>query len=158
MAEPAYALPQSESEARWPPQGQWTWDDYLRLPDDGQRYEIIEGVLYVTASPTFDHQFSAFELAAELRGFVKAHRLGLVLVAPFDVRLPGVAEPVEPDIMFFSSGNEPQAGDKNFRGVPDLLVEVLSPTTRHVDQGVKLKAYEKAGVPEVAVLFPPSRP
>ena len=78
MAELAYALPQTETddEARWPAQGEWTWEDYLRLPDDGQRYEIIEGVLYVAAAPIFDHQFSVSELFGELRSFVKARKLG----------------------------------------------------------------------------------
>lgn len=46
MAEPANVLPETE-QGHWPAQGEWTWDDYLRLPDDGNRYEIIEGELYV---------------------------------------------------------------------------------------------------------------
>ena len=155
MAEPAYSLP--ESEASWPPQGQWTWEDYLRLPDDGLRYEIVEGVLYVTAAPTFDHQFSSFELAAELRDFVKPRRLGLILVAPFDVRLPGVADPVQPDVLYFRTGNGPRKGDKHFQGVPDLVVEVLSPGTGRLDRSVKLKAYEKAGVEEYWLVDTKSR-
>jgi Uma2 family endonuclease len=159
MAEVAYALPPLETEdpARWPAQGKWTWEDYLRLPDDGQRYEIIEGVLYVAAAPTFAHQFSAFQLARLLADFADAAHLGLVLMAPFGVRLPGVADPVEPDIMFFRSGNEPQDGDKYFRGTPDLVVEVLSPGTSHVDRGVKFDAYEKAGVAEYWLADPRTR-
>ena len=159
MAEPAYVLPQPETqeEARWPAQGEWTWDDYLRLPDDGKRYEIIEGVLYVAAAPTFDHQFSVTELLVAMSIFVKAHKLGQVLVAPFDVRLPGVTDPVEPDIVFFRSGNTTKAGDKYFMGVPDLVVEVLSPGTRHLDKGVKYDAYEKAGVPEYWLADPKAR-
>jgi len=58
MAEPAYDLQYHDTEAApWPEQGSWTWDDYLRLPDDGQRYEIIQGVLYVSPAPRFIHQF-----------------------------------------------------------------------------------------------------
>ncbi|MCP4654578.1 MAG: Uma2 family endonuclease [bacterium] len=158
MAEPAYALPEPDAQqACWPAQGQWTWEDYLRLPDDGQRYEIIEGVLYVSPAPTFDHQFSLSELFAELRNFVKARKLGLVLFAPFDVRLPGVADPVEPDLLFFRTGNQPHAGDKYFAGVPDLIVEVLSPRTSRLDKHVKFGAYEKAGVPEYWLVDPKSR-
>ena len=148
MAEPAYALPELEDRERWPVQGQWTWEDYLRLPENGKRYEIIEGVLHVAPAPTFDHQFSVVELLAEMHRFVKTHRLGLVLTAPFDVRLPGVANPVQPDVVFFRTGNEPRAGDKQFLGVPDLIVEVLSPGSLRVDREVKLAAYEKAGVSE----------
>lgn len=156
MALPAYALPESEA-ARWPAQGEWTWEDYLRLPDDGNRYEIIEGVLYVTAAPIYDHQFSVFALAGELRAFVHPRGLGVVLGAPFDVRLPGVAAPVQPDVVFFRTGNTPVAGDKSFIGVPDLIVEVLSPRTSRVDQHVKLAAYEKAGVPEYWLADPKTR-
>ena len=72
-----------------------TWDDYLRLPGDGQRYEILEGVLYVSPAPNFDHQFSLVKLVVQLCNFVEARQLGLVLVAPFDVLLPGVANPVQ---------------------------------------------------------------
>ncbi|MCP4659518.1 MAG: Uma2 family endonuclease [bacterium] len=158
MAEPAYALLEPDApEARWPAQGQWTWDDYLSLPDDGQRYEIIEGVLYASPAPSFDHQFSAFKLARLMADFVEAHELGLVVVAPFDVRLPGVADPVEPDLLFFRTGNQPQAGDKYFAGVPDLIVEVLSPGTSRLDQHVKFGIYEKAGVPEYWLVDPKSR-
>ncbi len=157
MAEPAYALPEPAQESCWPAPGQWTWEDYLRLPDDGQRYEIIEGALYVSPAPTFDHQFSLFELAFLMARFVKAHDLGLILVAPFDVRLPGVADPVEPDLLFFRTGNQPQAGDKYFEGVPDLIVEILSPGTRRIDQHIKFGAYEKAGVPEYWLVDPKSR-
>lgn len=156
MAEPAYALPETEG-ARWPAQGRWTWEDYLRLPDDGNRYEIIEGTLYVVAAPTYDHQFSVSELLGELRGFVKARDLGVVLTAPFDVRLPGTAEPVQPDVLFLRAGNKPQAGDKYYMGVPDLIVEVLSPGTSRLDQHVKFAAYEKVGVPEYWLADPKTR-
>lgn len=156
MAEPALALPATEA-ASWPAQGEWTWEDYLRLPDDGNRYEIIEGVLYVTAAPIYDHQFSVSELFAELHRFVKDRGLGVVLVAPFDVRLPDVTDPVQPDVLFFRSGNEPQTGDKYYAGVPDLLVEVLSPGSSRLDQHVKFAAYEKAGVPEYWLADPKTR-
>ncbi len=157
MAQPAYALPQSESQTTWPAQGEWTWGDYLRLPDDGNRYEIIEGVLYVTAAPIYAHQFAVYRLARVMGNFVEDECLGEVLGAPFDIRLPGGADPVQPDLVFFRSGNEPEADDKCFAGVPDLIVEVLSPRTRHLDKTVKLRAYEKAGVSEYWLVDPDSR-
>jgi len=61
--------------------GDWTYADYLQLPDDGKRYEIIEGVLYVANAPNSDHQFTVIEIAAELRNFVKLHHL---VVCPFN--------------------------------------------------------------------------
>jgi hypothetical protein len=68
----------------WPVQGEWTYEDYLRLPDDGRRYEVIRGRLYVTPAPNFDHQFLVTQLGRLLGNFVAAHALGTVLVAPFD--------------------------------------------------------------------------
>ena len=80
MAEPAYNLHHDRSP--WPDQGSWTWDDYLRLPDDGQRYEIIHGVLYVSPAPRFLHQFVASRLAQLMGVFALEHGLGAVLTAP----------------------------------------------------------------------------
>ncbi len=157
MAEPAYDFQHNDDEA-WPQQGSWTWDDYLCLPDDGQRYEIIHGVLYVSPSPRFIHQFVATRLAHFLSVFVLERGLGAVLTAPLDVLLPGLASPVQPDIVFLTTGNLPDVEEAmNFQGIPDLLVEVLSPGTRRVDLEVKLKAYEQAGVPEYWVVDPKRR-
>ena len=149
MAEPALPLATLEDGQGWPAQGEWTYEDYLRLPDDGKRYEVIRGVLYVAASPNYDHQYTVIQLAAQLLGFVQANGLGIVLTAPFDIILPeGIATPVEPDLLFIRKENQPRRGDANFRGVPDLLVEVLSPSNRHYDRKIKFAAYRDAGVQE----------
>ena len=153
MTEPAYPLEQS-----WPAQGEWTYAHYLRLPDDGQRYEVIRGTLYVSPAPTFEHQFTVVRLARFLDVYVSENDAGVVLVAPFDVRLPQrIADPVQPDVLFFRKSHEPRPGDPNFSGVPDLVVEVLSPKTRRLDEKVKLPAYRDAGVPEVWFADPRSR-
>ena len=152
MAEPAYDF--YHDTGVWPGQGSWTWADYLRLPEDGQRYEIIHGVLYVSPAPRYVHQFAAARLVHFLSLFVLERDLGVVLTAPFDVLLPGVAEPVQPDVLFLANGNLPDPAAKNFEGVPDLVVEVLSPSTRRVDLKVKLAAYQEAGVPEYWIVDP----
>lgn len=161
MAKPAHslALPWSEDDHPWPAQGRWTYDDYARLPDDGRRYEVIRGNLYVTPAPLFDHQLVAGRLFRFLGNFGDESGLGLALFAPFDVLLPdGIATPVQPDIAFFRKGNQPQWGDKNFQGVPDLVVEVESPSTHKRDRTIKLDAYRDAGVPEYwLVSFHPQR-
>jgi len=152
MAEPAYPwiLPERDDDRSWPAQGKWTYEDYLRLPDDGRRYEVIRGDLYVSPAPSVDHQRAIARLFRLLDRFVLDHKLGEVLTAPLDVLLPdGLASPVQPDIVFFRVGNEPRAGAANFQGVPDLVIEVLSPTTRRLDTRVKLSAFRAAGVPEV---------
>lgn len=160
MTEPAYPwnAPANDDGQLWPGPGHWTFEDYLRLPDDGQRYEVLRGNLYVTPAPAYDHQFSVSRLNLFLGGLALAQDLGVVLVAPFDVRLPQrLADPVEPDLVFFRKGNEPQSGDKQFTGVPDLVVEVLSPRTRRTDQGTKLAIYQEAGIPEYWLVDPLSR-
>ena len=161
MAEPAYRgdrLPARKDGGAWPEQGRWTYADYRRLPDDGRRYEIIRGNLYVTGAPDFDHQLAVHQLQRFLGNFVAERELGIVLGAPFEVRLPrGIATPVQPDVLFFRGGNEPESGDTSFMGVPDVIVEVLSPGTRRRDEGVKLLAYQDAGVPEYWLVDPRAR-
>ena len=157
MTEPAYRLDLPETEA-WPRQGDWTYDDYLRLPDDGNRYEVIRGILYVTPAPKLKHQFSVAEFSFRLGGFVRENGLGRVLWAPLDVKLPdGIASPVQPDVVFFGTGNEPIWELGYFEGVPDLILEVLSPRTRSRDRRIKLRAYQDAGVPEYWMADPDTR-
>jgi Uma2 family endonuclease len=141
----------------WPAQGEWTYNDYLRLPDDGRRYEIIEGVLYVTNAPGFEHQFVVTELLGELRNYVKEHKLGIVLPAPFEVHLSKTTRPVQPDIIFIRADNQPAANTQVFEGAPDLIVEVLSPSSVRTDRHIKFDAYEQAGVPEYWLVNPKTR-
>ena len=160
MAEPAYplTLPRSEDGRAWPTPGEWTYEDYLRLPDDGNRYEVIRGHLYVSAAPMIGHQFVVTRGISILETFVRARKLGMVLGAPVDILLPrGIGTPVQPDIVFIRAENQPRWHDPNFKGAPDLVVEVLSPSTRRVDLKVKLEAYRDAGVPEYWVVDPQAR-
>ncbi|RME48667.1 MAG: Uma2 family endonuclease [Caldilineae bacterium] len=149
-------LPQPQTKP-WPAQGHWTYDDYLRLPDDGRRYEIIEGVLYMVNAPSFEHQFAVAEIFGELRNFVKKNRLGVVLTAPFEVHLSETTRPVQPDVLFIRAENHPQPDAPFFEGAPDLVVEVLSPATTRTDRFIKFNAYEKAGIPEYWIVNPKTR-
>ena len=155
MAEPALALPPEEST--WPAQGQWTWEDYLRLPDDGQRYEILRGALHVSPAPTARHQLVLSYLLDFLVPFVHQRRLGRLLLAPIDLVLPSLANPVQPDLAFFARGDEPDPNRHAVERVPRLVVEVLSPSTSRLDQHVKFGVYEDAGVEEYWILDPATR-
>lgn len=146
----AVTIPVQEIKA----QGQWSYEDYLALPDDGRRYEIIEGVLYVSNAPDIDHQYTVAELVGEIRQFVKAQGLGYVLTAPFEVHLSERSRPVQPDVLFIRSDRWPASGAKFFAGAPDLVVEVVSPSSARSDQFVKFDAYERAGVPEYWIVHP----
>ncbi|HEV2854752.1 MAG TPA: Uma2 family endonuclease [Thermoanaerobaculia bacterium] len=157
MPQPAYKFPPKKDGPNWPAQGEWTYKDYLRLPEDGNRYEVIWGSLYVSATPFPEHQYSVGKLIRFFDVFVSDSGLGTVLPAPLDILLPkGIASPIQPDLAVFRKGNEP-APDQAFEGVPDLVVEVLSPRTRRRDKKLKFIAYEEAGVPEYWLVDPDAR-
>ena len=148
----AYAPPREKIKKE-----EWTYADYLNLPDDGRRYEIIEGVLYVSNAPSLDHQFTVVKLVSQMDVFVTQNKLGYVLTAPFEVHLSEKTKPVQPDVLFITIEKWPTPGAKYFEGPPDLIVEVLSPSTRRVDQFIKFRAYEKAQVPEYWIANPKTR-
>lgn len=161
MAEPArfQALPAASDGHTWPAQGAWTYEDYVRLPDDGKRYEVIRGVLYVSPAPIPLHQYVHSRLFVLLTRFVDENRLGVVLGAPMDVRLPlRIGDPVQPDLVFLRTGNQPRwEVDSNFSGSPDLVVEILSPSTARRDRKIKHSAYREAGIPEYWIVDPRAR-
>jgi Uma2 family endonuclease len=132
----------------------WTYDDYLNLPEDGYRYEIINGVLYMANAPSYDHQFTVSKLDRLIGGYVDQQQLGVVLVAPFEIHLSDIAKPVQPDVCFITTEHQPKAGDKFFEGVPDLIIEVISPSSVRTDRVIKFSAYELAGVREYWIVDP----
>ena len=151
---PALPLPGPKA---WPAQGDWTYDDYLRLPDNGRRYEIIEGVLYVTNAPGFDHQYAVQKLAFALETWVRSQQGGVVLTAPFEVHLGPRSRPVQPDVLYLAPEHRPRRGARFFDGTPNLVVEVLSPSTLRTDRVAKFLAYERAGVREYWIVDPTNR-
>ena len=92
-----------------------------------------------------------------LRAHVREHQLGIVISAPFEVRLPGIARVVQPDVLFIASEQVPRPGAVGFTGAPDLVVEVLSRATARTDKVVKFSAYERAGVHEYWLVDPRTR-
>ena len=143
----------------------WTLDEVLALPEDGRRFELIDGVLLVngvavprgdlaaldpamTPSPTWTHQGAAFESARLLAPFVEQHGVGRVVMAPADVPLL-TGQLVQPDVFVVpltAAGKAPT----NFEEAGALLVavEVLSPSTARSDRVRKRAFYQRAGVPE----------
>lgn len=130
-----------------------TYEDYCLLPNDGKRYEIIDGELYVTPSPRRSHQRVVTNLVYYLLEFVKTHALGEVYVAPFDVVFSRY-DVVEPDILYVSSARRSVITEKNVQGAPDLAVEVLSESTADIDRTMKLKLYARFGVQEYWIIDP----
>jgi len=143
--------------ANQPEPGEWTYDDYLALPDDGHHYEIIAGVLYMVNAPGIDHQFTVVQLIKQIGLFVDQHQSGYILAAPFEVHLSEITRPVQPDVLFIRRNKWPGSEAKFFAGIPDLVIEVISPSSARTDQVIKFSAYEQAGVPEYWLANPKSR-
>lgn len=131
----------------------FTYDDYLMLPNDGKRYEIIEGELYMTAAPFSIHQRVSHEVNDVLSSFVREHDLGEVYYAPIDVVL-SMTDIVEPDILYIAKERLHIIMKKNIIAAPDLVVEIISESTGKVDRGQKKVLYEKYGVKEYWIVDP----
>ena len=125
-----------------------TYDDLVRLPDDGLRHELIDGEHYVSPAPAFDHQAVVVNLTREISIFLRSHPIGNVVGAPFGVKLTRY-DVVEPDVMYFSRerAREIYKGT-HLDGAPELVVEIESPSTRHRDQVLKRDLYARQGVRE----------
>ncbi len=126
--------------------------DLAQLPDDGKRYEIVEGDLVVSPSPNRKHQRCVIRLIAFFQKVEDAGH-GQVYSAPFDVVLD-TDTVVEPDVLFIRTERLYILSEANVQGAPDLIVEVLSNSTRDRDFGVKLHLYARYGVAEYWVVDP----
>ncbi len=156
MAIPVIPVSTDMGGVNGPPQGRWTRADWETLPADGNRYEIINGVLYMSPAPRYFHHWIIRRLNRMVG--IPAEDQGLAFVASENVAvfMPGT-QPVQPDFVVILTQHASIIRDGGIWGVPDLVVEVLSPGSTDYDEGVKLAAYAKAGVPEYAVIDPAER-
>jgi Uma2 family endonuclease len=145
------------TEPTWPPQGHWTYEDYRKLPDDGWRYEVIEGELHMNPAPSFWHQDASINLATEMVNFVKQRQLGKVVTAPIDVKLGDLANPVQPDILFIHQDRLAMIQERWIDGPPDLIVEILLPGNWIDDRRTKFSLYAVSGVREYWIVDPDKR-
>lgn len=134
------------------PAGTWTYADLLDLPDDGKRYEIIDGELYELSSPLLRHAAAIMALIELLLPLVKGMG-GKLYTASVDVRFAG-ADPVVPDIMALLPGGLGRRVRRGIEGPPDLLIEVLSPSNRAHDTVRKRALYARGGVREYWIVDP----
>lgn len=132
------------------PANAWTLEELHRLPDDGNKYELIRGELFVTPPPSVDHEEVLARLSAVLTAYVEQHRLGRVYRPRAVIRFEG--SEAEPDLMVRAvpTGRHGNAWEK--LPPPLLVVEVLSPFTRRRDLLNKREYYLDAGCPEYWVL------
>jgi Uma2 family endonuclease len=130
-----------------------TYDDLLALPADGNRYEIIDGELYVNPAPATQHQRISRILLVRIGHYLELHGGGEVFGAPLDVVFANESV-VQPDILVIKADRASIIGEKNVHGAPNLCIEVLSPSTRGVDEIEKRKLYERGGVDEYWIVDP----
>lgn len=127
----------------------WTLEELHSLPDDGNKYELINGELFVTPPPTDDHETIIARLSRILDGYVAKHGLGLVYHPRAVVRTKG--SEVEPDLMVRQPRGHRKAKWED-APMPLLVVEVLSPYTRRRDHAQKRGHYMDVGVPEYWII------
>ena len=131
-----------------------TYDDFVLFPDDGKRHELIDGEHYVTPSPNTRHQQISGNLYLLVRAWLEEHSVGQVFYAPYDVVFTQF-DIVEPDLVYLSNERAAQViTAQHARGVPELVIEIGSPSTRKRDETIKRRLYERAGVSVYWVVDP----
>lgn len=138
-----------------PASGAWTYADYATLPND-QRYEIVDGVLYMAPAPGTDHQSANNLFQTHLTIHIQFKGLGRVFGPPCDVELaPNTV--IQPDVVVVLNEHADIITPSRIIGAPDLVVEIASPGTAGYDRRDKQDSYARAGVPEYWIADPAAR-
>jgi len=130
-----------------------TYQDYINLLEDGNRYEVINGELIMVAAPNTGHQFVSGNIYFELYRFIQKRKIGKILDAPVDVLL-SESNVVQPDIFFVSKENSKIVTEKNISGAPDMVIEIISPSTAYYDLLEKKELYAVHGIKEYWIVEP----
>jgi len=130
-----------------------TYDDYVGLPDDGRRYEILDGELEVSPAPAPKHQGVSANLLVMLLTHVQERGLGRVYHAPIDVILARDSI-VQPDLVFVTAGRESIVTERGIEGPPDLAIEILSPWSVRRDRVAKAELYARYEVRHYWIVDP----
>jgi len=131
----------------------FTYQDYLELPEDSHQYQVINGELVMAPAPYTIHQGVSANIFDALKSFMKETRIGKVLYAPVDVVL-SETNVFQPDILFVANENSKIISEKNITGAPDLVIEILSPSTGYYDLTEKKEIYAEFGVKEYWIVDP----
>jgi Uma2 family endonuclease len=123
----------------------WSYAEYARLPDDGNRYEVIAGELYVSPSPNYRHQLARVRITGIFENFTREHGIGQIY-GPVDVLLSGT-DYLAPDLVFLKHERRGIRSNRGFEGPPDLAIEIVSPSSSFRDRGLKRERYALFGVP-----------
>ena len=134
----------------------WDYARWEGLPADGNRYEVLDGVLYMTTSPSNYHQWIDIQLLDLVGLPLRRKGIAYPFVAPIGLLIPG-AQPAQPDFLLVRHENAGIISDGRIRGLPDLIAEILSPSNPELDTTTKLGIYARAGVPEYCIVRPATR-
>lgn len=143
------------AEIDLPEKARYTYDDYQQLPE-GAPYELIHGHLVMSPSPSFQHQTLVLTLAATLREYIQSQEAGELSIAPLDVHLSDDTV-VQPDVLYLSPDRSDRIQEQEIDGAPDLVMEVASPSTSHLDAFDKKQLYEAHGVREYWIVDPETK-
>jgi Uma2 family endonuclease len=135
------------------PASQWDYQAYAAIPYDGKRHEIIDGDHFVNPAPNLYHQQVSRHLKFLLFPAIELPGLGCVINAPVDVQL-SEHDIVQPDLVVIRKANFHIQTPSRVKGIPDLLIEILSPSNRLHDVKTKRLAYQRCGVPEYWIVDP----
>ncbi len=130
-----------------------TYSDYMQIPEDECQHEIIDGIHYVNPAPNLYHQTVSRRIQFLLYARIEQQNLGVVFNAPCDVQLAEY-DILQPDLVVVLNPRRHILSPTKIAGTPDLVIEILSPTTEWRDRNVKRERYQKAGVPEYWIVDP----
>jgi Uma2 family endonuclease len=122
-------------------------DDFLLIPEDGRRHELIDGNHYLHASCDTKHQRISMQLIVGIGAYLREHPLGQLYFALLDVVLSDY-DVVEPDLIYVRNERRQIITETNIQGAPDLIVEIVANSTSHYDETIKRALYERVGVGE----------
>ena len=122
-----------------------TYEDYAALPDDDKRYELHEGELSLMGATSARHQIIIGNLFLIIQPYVRASRRGQLFLSPFDCIMSDITV-VEPDLVYVDEIRRRLVSERALEGAPTLAIEVLSPSSRHIDRRLKMTLYAKHAV------------
>lgn len=131
--------------------------EVFKILPEGTLAELIDGSIYMSPSPTARHQRTVGKLYKVLSAHIEKNRLGEIFISPFDVYLDEIANAVQPDLIFIAADNFSVIGEDAIHGVPDMLLEILSPGNPQHDLVRKKGLYEKFGVREYWIINPDTK-
>jgi len=138
------------------PDATWCADRWEKLPYDGNRYEVIDGMLYMSTSPSVFHQWIINRLLGLVGLPLQNRDFAYAFTGPIGVFMPG-CDPIQPDFLLVRMERASIMENRRINGVPDLIVEILSPSHPQLDTTIKRATYARADVPEYWIVRPATR-